>query len=166
MRSMTTVHVGACLLALVAGALAAFARKGEFVHIVAGRLYVGATLIYGVSSFFLYPSTGQFTPFHAISIQNVAMVAVGIALPRLLKHRVKAWRIWHLRLMLYSYVALVVTGLRFAMPYGPPGNRVLPGLAFMVLPLCSWLWIERRVVPRWRAPPVVVPRGAPYSFDK
>jgi len=158
---MTMIHVGACLLALGAGALAAFVRKGELVHIVAGRVYVGATLIYAVSSLFLYPSTGQFTPFHAISIQNVAMVAAGMALPRLLKHRVKIWRIWHLRLMLYSYIALVVTGLRFAMPYGAPGNRVLPGLAFMVLPLCSWFWIERRVVPRWRAPRVLIPVAAP-----
>lgn len=152
---MKMVHLGACLLALAAGAFAAIARKGTFAHIMMGRVYVGATFIYCVSSFFLYPSTGQFTPFHAISIQNAAMVAGGIALPRLLKHLVTTRRIWQLRLMLYSYVALVVTGLRFAMPYAPSGNRVLPGLVFMILPACSWFWIERFVVPRWRAVPVL-----------
>jgi hypothetical protein len=37
------------------------------------------------------------------------------------------------------------------LPYLPPGNQLVPVVAFVGLPLCSWFWIERRVVPRWRA---------------
>jgi hypothetical protein len=52
--------------------------------------------------------------------------------------------------MLYSYVALVATGFRFALPYFPH-SRVVPIIVFVVLPLGSWIWIERRLVPSWHA---------------
>jgi hypothetical protein len=50
--------------------------------------------------------------------------------------------------MLYSYVALIATGFRFALPYFPH-SRVVPIIVFVVLPLGSWIWIERRLVRSW-----------------
>ena len=147
---MTTAHVNACLLALVVGGILAFARKGTPRHRLLGYIYVAATCGYAASSFFMYESTGQFTFFHAISIQNVVLVVGGVTFSRLLRGRVRNWPVWHLRLMLYSYLSLVVTGLRFTLPYVLPGRRIWPFLVFVVLPLCSWRWIERRVVPAWR----------------
>ena len=131
-------------------------------HRILGRIYVGATVAYAASSFFMYPSTGRFTPFHAISIQSVMLVIGGVALPRVLRGRVPDWRIWHLRFMLYSYVALAVTGLRFTLPYVLAGSRIWPVVVFVAVPLCSWAWIERRVVPNWRASsrPIVRPPGS------
>ena len=147
---MILVHVATCVVALVVGAAVALAPKGTPMHRALGLVYVAATLAYSGSSFFMYPSTGRFTPFHVIAIQSVALVSLGLALPRLFRHRVQEWYVWHLRFMLYSYVALVATGLRFVLPYFTPGNRLVPILVFVALPLCSWVWIERRVVPRWR----------------
>jgi hypothetical protein len=52
--------------------------------------------------------------------------------------------------MAYSYIALVVTGFRFLLPYFPQ-NRAVPLLVFVALPVGSWIGIERRLVPHWRA---------------
>lgn len=150
---MTSLHLGACVVALVVGAFVAFMRKGTKLHRVLGRLYVGATVTYAISSFFMYPSTGRLTFFHAMSIQSAMLVFGGVALSRLLRIAVPDWRVWHLRLMLYSYVALVATGLRFTLPYVRPGSRIWPAIVFVVVPICSWGWVERRVVPHWRTGP-------------
>jgi hypothetical protein len=117
-------------------------------HRALGSVYVGATFLYCSSSFFMYPSTGRLTPFHLIAIQNLVLVSCGVALPRFLRQRLTDWYAWYLRLMLYSYVALVATGFRFALPYFPH-SRVVPIIVFVVLPLGSWIWIERRLVPSW-----------------
>lgn len=150
---MNLLHLSACAAALVVGAIVAWLPKGTDLHRFLGRLYVGATVAYAGASFFMYPSTGRFTPFHAVSIQSVVLVGGGLALARVLRRRVRDWRVWHLRFMLYSYVALVVTGLRFALPYVATAGRIGPVVMFVALPLCSWIWIERGVVPRWRARP-------------
>lgn len=47
--------------------------------------------------------------------------------------------------MAYSYIALIVTGVRFALPYLPQ-NRAVPTLVFVAVPFSSWIWIERRFV--------------------
>lgn len=148
---MTTVHLGACIVALLAGAAVAVRPKGTRTHRALGLLYVGSTFLYCGASFFVFRLTGHFTVFHAIAIQNLLLVSGGIAFPWLLRTRMDDWYVWHLRFMLYSYVALVVTGFRFLLPYFPPGNRVVPTILFAAVPFCCWTWIERRVVPRWRA---------------
>ena len=147
---MTALHVGACAVALAVGAILAVMRKGSQLHRGLGRVYVGATITYAISSFLMVPSTGGLTVFHAISIQNAMLVAGGVALSRHLRESVPAWRVWHLRFMLYSYVALVVTGLRFTLPYVLPGSSMWPAFVFTMVPICSWGWVEWRVVPHWR----------------
>ena len=147
---MTRVHLIACVAAIIVGAIVVVRPKGTAVHRALGAVYVGATFAYCGSSFFMYPSTGRLTPFHLISIQNLVLVSCGVALPRFLRQRFRSWYAWHLRLMVYSYIALVVTGFRFLLPYFPQ-NRLIPILAFIALPLGGWIWIERRVVPQWRA---------------
>lgn len=145
---MTTIHLIGCVAAIVAGAIVVLRPKGTAAHRALGSVYVGATFLYCGSSFFIYPSTGRLTPFHLIAIQNLVLVSFGVALPRFLRQRFTDWYAWHLRLMLYSYIALVATGFRFALPYFPH-SRVVPIVVFVVLPLGSWMWIERRLVPSW-----------------
>jgi len=147
---MTTIHLIACVAAIIVGAIVLVRPKGTAVHRALGFVYVGATFAYCGSSFFMYPSTGRLTPFHLISIQNLVLVSCGVSLPRYLRHRFANWYAWHLRLMLYSYIALVATGFRFVLPYFPR-NRVVPIFVFVVAPLASWIWIERRVLPHWHA---------------
>lgn len=149
-QRMTTIHVIACVAAIIVGAMVIMRPKGTAAHRALGFVYVVATFAYCGSAFFMYPSTGRLTPFHLISIQNLVLVSFGVSLPRFLRHRLRTWYAWHLRLMLYSYVALVVTGFRFAFPY-LPRNRVVPILVFVALPLGLWIWIERRLLPYWRA---------------
>ena len=118
-------------------------------HRLVGITYVGATILCCLSSFAIYPSTGKLTPFHAIAVQNLLLVGAGVGLSRFLRHRVRDWYVWHLRLMTYSYVSLVATGLRFTMPVLPQ-SRLVPAVIFSVLPLACWLYVERRMVPFWR----------------
>jgi uncharacterized membrane protein len=139
---MTGVHLIACVAAIIVGAMVLVRPKGTAIHRALGFAYVVATFTYCGSSFFMYPSTGRLTPFHLISIQNLMLVSCGVSLPRFLRHRIPRWYAWHLRLMAYSYIALVVTGFRFVLPYFPQ-NRVIPILVFVALPLGSWFWIER-----------------------
>lgn len=148
---MVDVHLLACTAALVAGACAAVLPKGRPAHRRAGQLYVLSTVVYCLSSFFIYTSTGHLTFFHAVSVQNLALVSAGLAMPRVMKPRAPEWRVWHLRFMAYSYVALVVTGLRFALPLVSGGGRsVVAILAFVVVPVGAWLWVERALVSKWR----------------
>jgi uncharacterized membrane protein len=147
---MTTIHLIACVAAILVGAVVLVRPKGTASHRALGLVYVGATFAYCVSSFFMYPSSGRPTPFHLISIQNLVLVSCGVSLPRFWRHRFPTWYAWHLRLMLYSYVALVVTGFRFVLPY-VPHNRTVPILVFVGLPLGSWIWMERRLLPYWHA---------------
>lgn len=145
------VHLLACAAALVAGACAALLPKGRPAHRSAGQVYVASTVVYCLSSFFIYTSTGQLTVFHAVSVQNLALVSAGMAMSRLMRHRAPDWRVWHLRFMAYSYVALVATGLRFALPLVSGGGRsVVAILVFVVAPVGAWLWVERALVAKWR----------------
>lgn len=150
---MVDLHLFACAAALVAGACAGLLPKGRPAHRSAGQLYVVATVVYCLSSFFIYTSTGHLTFFHAVSVQNLALVSAGMAMPRLMKQRAPDWRVWHLRFMAYSYVALVATGLRFALPLVSGGGRsVVAIVAFVVVPVGAWLWVERALVATWRSP--------------
>ena len=158
---MIRVHVAGTVAALLVGGLVAWLPKGTATHRALGWCYLLATVVYAVSALRIFPSTGHFTPFHAIAIQSIALVAMGAGTARARLSGFTAWRVWHLRFMLYSFVALVVTGLRFGLPYLAPAGRAAPIVIFTVVPACCWWWIERRVVPRWRprravslAPPV------------
>ena len=72
---MRLVHLTACIAALAVGALVIVLPKGTRRHRVLGRMYVVATVVYAGASFFMYPSTGRLTPFHAISIGSGLNVA-------------------------------------------------------------------------------------------
>ena len=150
---MVDVHLLACASALVAGACAALLPKGRPAHRRAGRLYVVSTVVYCLSSFFIDTPTGHLTFFHVVAVQNLALVSAGMAMPRLRTHRAPNWRVWHLRFMAYSYVALVATGLRFALPLvSGAGRSVVAIVAFVVVPVGAWLWVERALVATWRPP--------------
>jgi uncharacterized membrane protein len=72
---MTSVHLIACVTAIIVGAMVLVRPKGTALHRALGFVYVVATFGYCGSSFFMYPSTGRLTPFHLISIQNLVLVS-------------------------------------------------------------------------------------------
>jgi len=114
---MISVHLAGCIAALLLGGLVAWLPKGTPVHRLLGWCYVLATVVYAGSALTIFPSTGHFTPFHAIAVQSFALVGLGIGAARAMSRCSTVWRVWHLRFMVYSYVALAATGLRFGLPY-------------------------------------------------
>lgn len=87
---VTKLHLWACVSALIAGAITLSRPKGTAAHRIVGFAYVGATILYCVSSLAMFPSTGQFTPFHAVAAQNLMLVGLGTGLSRYLRRRVRA----------------------------------------------------------------------------
>ena len=75
---MIRVHLAGCIAALLLGGLVAWLPKGTPVHRLLGWCYVLATVVYAGSALTIFPSTGHFTPFHAIAVQSFALVGLGI----------------------------------------------------------------------------------------
>jgi uncharacterized membrane protein len=91
---MKSVHLIACVMAIIVGAIMLMRPKGTALHRALGFVYVGATLGYCGSSFFMYPATGRLTPFHLTSIQNLVLVSCGASLPRFFRGRFRDWYPW------------------------------------------------------------------------
>jgi uncharacterized membrane protein len=147
---MLTVHVVASIAAIVTGLGVLIAAKGTDRHRALGMIYVVATYVLCGSSFFVFQVSGRLSVFHMMSVQNALLVTAGVTLPRFLRQRVANWRVWHLRLMAYSYVALIGTGIVQFFPL-LPFTPAVRSMMFLVLPMiAAWTWIERRMVRHWR----------------
>jgi uncharacterized membrane protein len=72
------VHIGASVLALVAGALVFVARKGNRLHRRLGWAYTMGMIVLNVSALFLYRLTGAFTPFHIGAIVSLVALSIGV----------------------------------------------------------------------------------------
>lgn len=107
-------HTLAAFAAIALGAAMFLARKGTFLHRVAGRSWVALMLAAAISSFWIQ-SRGQFSPIHLLSVAVPVLLAAGVyfaATGRILRHR---------RMMIGIYVlGLGVAGLFTLLP-----NRLL-----------------------------------------
>ena len=148
---MIVVHVFASILALALGLLILALPKGTRTHRTIGAGYTMTMLTLAGTSFFIYELSGSFTFFHLVSIQTIVLVSIGIALPLLLRRVVAEWHIWHLRMMLYSYLTLVMTGVSTYFDLLPFASNALNAIVFLQLPaILSFYLIERRGVRHWR----------------
>lgn len=142
------VHVGASLVALVAGLLIIVLEKGTRIHRIIGKVYAGSIYVLCGVSFFIFEVTGTFSFFHVVSVQNILLVSAGLGAIAF-RSRVPDWPIWHLRFMLYSYLALVGTGTLQFVEFLPFRAVALNVVVFIVVPLVvGFFWIERSI-PRW-----------------
>ena len=140
-------HIAAGLSAVVAGAVAAFARKGRGTHPRAGLVYLWALLWVLVSSIVLSVVRWPHD-VHLLVIGTIAAVSGAFGWISRLRSRGR-WRELHLVAMGISYVALL-TG--FYVDNGPnlPGWRVLPRWSFWVLPAVIGTPIVLGALRRWR----------------
>ena len=125
------VHVLAGATGVVAGALAAFARKRPGRHPLAGVVY-----LYGVAVVFATASVMSVLRWeHSWHLFVIAVVAFGAALTgwQVRRRRPVRWLLWHGVTMAGSYVALL-TG--FYVDNGPqlPVWGRLPPVAYWLLP--------------------------------
>ena len=141
-------HIGAGLTAVVAGALAAFARKRPGIHPRAGLIYWWGLLWVLISSLVMAVVRWP----HDIHLVVIGLVAFTTATSGFVV-RFKSparWREIHLVAMGISYIALL-TG--FYVDNGPhlPGWRVLPEWSFWILPGIIGAPIILSSQRRWRA---------------
>jgi len=118
------LHTFAALAALVLGIAMFLARKGTFLHRIAGRTWVALMLAVSISSFWI-KSSGSFSWIHGLSVSVIFLL--GLAVYFAISHRVSA----HRRMAIGIYAgALVVTGLFTLLPYRLLGRLVWGSLGF------------------------------------
>lgn len=107
------IHVVAAVLAFVLGGMVLFRRKGDRLHRLGGRIWVGLMLAVCLSSFFIHTIRllGPWSPIHLLSVITLAALARGVGLAR-------ARRIMeHRRTMQATYVgALLIAGFFTFLP--------------------------------------------------
>jgi uncharacterized membrane protein len=144
------LHIVASLGAVVAGLCVVVLDKGTARHRLVGKVYAALTYTLCGASFFIFETSGTFSVFHMVAIQNAALVTAGLAAARL-RNRLTGWVTWHLRFMMYSYLALVATGALQFLEYLPFRNPRLDVPIFVFAPmLAGWFAVEWRL-PHWRA---------------
>ncbi len=144
---MLLLHIAASLVAIISGLAVLRATKGTSRHRLLGFTYAGSTYSLCFASFFVHRISGHFSVFHLVSIQNLLLVSAGLAIPRYLKSSIFDWRLWHLRLMVYSYISLIGTGLLQFFNYLPL-DETPRFIFFFALPMvASWMYLQR-----WSAP--------------
>jgi uncharacterized membrane protein len=116
------IHAVVAFVALLLGAVQLSRRKGDWLHRMLGRTWVGLMAVVALSSFFIWTIrlVWLFSPIHLISIFTLVMLWVGVQAARRgnIKH--------HMRTMEYLYfLALVVTGLLTFLP-----GRIMYQVAF------------------------------------
>jgi uncharacterized membrane protein len=112
------VHTFAALAALALGGAMFLARKGTFLHRVAGRSWIALTLSVAISSFWI-KSSGSFSWIHILSV--IVIVLLGVVVTFAVTRQISA----HRRLAIGLYVgALVITGLFTLLPHRLLGRLV------------------------------------------
>jgi hypothetical protein len=147
------LHVLAGLTAVVAGALAATARKRPGRHPIAGRVYLGALVVV-----FATAATMALIRWpHDVHLFVIAFVAFGFGVVgwRARRRRWRSWRRWHGIAMPGSYIALL-TGFYVDNGRQLPVWDRLPSWAFWVLPSAigwplTWWALRRNRRPRSRS---------------
>lgn len=119
------VHTFAALAALALGGAMFLARKGTFLHRVAGRSWVALMLAVAISSFWI-KSSGSFSWIHGLSVSVLVLLAVLVFLA--ITRRISA----HRRLAIGLYAgALVITGAFTLLPYRLLGRLVWGSLGLI-----------------------------------
>lgn len=119
------VHTFAALAALALGGAMFLARKGTFLHVVAGRSWVALMLAVAIASFWI-KSSGSFSWIHILSATVIFLLALAVYFA--ITHRISA----HRRMVIGIYAgALVVTGLFTLLPYRLLGRLVWSNLGLL-----------------------------------
>jgi hypothetical protein len=144
-----TVHITAGLTAVVAGALAASARKRPGRHPRAGRIYLGALGVVAVTAAVLAAIRWR-EDAHLFAIGVVAAVLGGYGY-RARRRRPPGWPVRHAVGMGGSYIALLTAFYVDNGPFLPVWNR-LPHISYWLLPTVVGVPLIWLAVHRFRRP--------------
>lgn len=112
------VHTFAALAALALGAAMFLARKGTFLHRIAGRSWVALMLVTAISSFWI-KSGPTYSWIHGLSVAVIFLL--GLAVWYAINRRIER----HRRLMIGVYAgALGIAGMFTLLPYRLLGRLV------------------------------------------
>lgn len=107
------LHTAAAILAFLLGGLVLFRRKGDRLHRIGGRIWVGLMLVTALTSFFIHTLQmfGIWSPIHLLSLATFWFLGHGVWLAR--KRRI----VDHRKMMQGTYMgALVLAGFFTFMP--------------------------------------------------
>ncbi len=99
------IHFGTAIIAMVAGLLILFLKKGTTAHIRIGYTYAASMLVLNISALMIYDLFGGFGPFHYFALISLATLIAGI-IPAYLKKPGKSWLELHYEFMNWSVVGL------------------------------------------------------------
>jgi uncharacterized membrane protein len=118
-------HTFAALAAVALGGAMFLARKGTFLHRVAGRAWVALMLVVAISSFWI-KGDGTYSWIHGLSI--AVIVLLGLAVWFAITRRIER----HRKLMIGVYAgALGVAGMFTLLPYRLIGRLVWGSLGLI-----------------------------------
>ena len=101
-------HFYTALLAIAAGAIVVFRRKGTRFHKWTGRVYFAAMLALNISALTIYDLFGGFGPFHGAAIFSLLTVMAGVIVAW---RRRKGWLEAHAYWMCWSYAGLLAAAV-------------------------------------------------------
>jgi uncharacterized membrane protein len=119
------VHTFAALAAVALGTAMFLARKGTFVHRIAGRSWVALMLVTAISSFWI-KSSGSFSWIHLLSVAVPLLLAAGVYFA------ITGNLVRHQRMMIGIYgIGLGIAGIFTLLPHRLLGRLVWGGLGLI-----------------------------------
>ena len=103
-------HFYMAIVAIAAGAIVVFRRKGTRFHRWSGRTYLLSMLTLNISALSIYDLWGHFGPFHAAAIFSLFTVLMGVNAVRRRKS-FHDWKAVHAYWMSWSYVGLLAAAV-------------------------------------------------------
>lgn len=97
-------HFATALLAIVAGVVVVWNKKGTQFHRWTGRVYALSMLLLNLTALGIYDLFGGFGPFHAAAIASLVTIIIGVGVAW---RRRPGWRVRHAYWMSWSYVGLL-----------------------------------------------------------
>ncbi len=135
-----TVHLGAALLSVAAGAFVLLRPKAGALHRRSGYVYASAMTLMNLTALSLYRLTGTVNFFHIAAVASLVTLAVGLGFA-IRRRPATVWIELHYRMMSWSYVGLL------AALVAEVSTRVLkPWMLARGSPAMDWFWLVVTVV--------------------
>lgn len=135
MNSITWIHIAGGMVALVAGAVAAAARKGGGIHIAAGTWFVASMFVLGVTAAILGPlKSPPDSPVSGIVV--CYFVATGWITARRRSGMPGRFEMIACAMVLAMAAAIIGAGFKLALSPGPLSGPPGPGGLFALAAVC------------------------------
>jgi len=148
------IHALAAVLAFVLGGMILFRRKGDRLHRLGGRIWVGLMVVVCLSSFFIHTirMLGPWSPIHLLSIGTLGALVWGVGLARarrIAEHRRTMQATYLGALVLAGFFTFMPGRIMFAVFFGGPQPMAGAAVAAAVVTAGAALaWVGRRTPAR------------------